>query len=67
MEIASVGAVGTGSIYVPEINNVSQAERLMRIEKKEKLKKEKKMQEMMEATRRWAMPDWLGKNVDLYI
>jgi hypothetical protein len=67
MGIDPIGTVGTGSIYVHEIKSVSQAERLMRIEKREKIKKEKKMHEMMEATRQWAKPDWLGKNVDLYI
>jgi hypothetical protein len=65
--ISAISAVGTGSIYVPQIKPVSQAERLIRIEKRENIKKEKKMYEMIEAARQWAKPDWLGKNVDLYI
>jgi hypothetical protein len=67
MSIAPIGAVGIGSIYVPEIKSFSQTERLERIEKREKIKKGNKIREMMEATRQWAKPDWLGKNVDLYI
>jgi hypothetical protein len=65
--ISAVNAVETGSIYVAKIRSGSQAERLMRSEKRENINKGKKGHEMMEATRQWIMPDWLGKNVDLYI
>jgi hypothetical protein len=40
MEIAPINAVGPGSIYVPEIKPVSQAEGLMRIEKTNIVNKE---------------------------
>jgi hypothetical protein len=66
MKVDSISAVGAIR-YIPEIKPLSKAERLMRTKMKEKIEAEKKIHEMIEATRRWAKPDWLGKYVDFYV